>query len=105
MSTFIPALPGYQMIWLEGEARKENVCRSDVIGWKISDRDQPTPVGVLCSFEDLEGRTGVLAPDGRVYVGGRIKPFEDLDAWLGWVKEQIEQELTQREAELEKMRR
>jgi hypothetical protein len=43
----------------------------------------------------------VLAPDGRVYVGGRIKPFEDLDEWLGWVMEQIEKELAQREAELE----
>jgi hypothetical protein len=104
MSTFIPASPGYQMIWLEGEARKENVCRSDVIGWKISDRDQPTPVGVLCTFEDLEGPTAVLAADGRVYVGGMIKPFGDLDEWLAWVKEQIEKELAEREAELEKMR-
>ena len=47
----------------------------------------------------------MLAPDGRVYVGGRIKPFEDLDEWLGWVMEQIEKELAQREAELEKMRK
>jgi hypothetical protein len=105
MSTFIPALPGYQMIWLEGEAHKENVRRVDVIGWKISDRDQPTPVGVLCSFEDLEGWTAVLAPDGRVYVNMITKPFEDLDEWLGWVKEQIEKELAERQAELERMRR
>ena len=105
MSAFIPALPGYQIIWLDGEAGKENVRRVDVIGWKLSDGHSPTPVGVLCTLEDLEGWAAVLAPDGRVYVGGRIKPFEDLDEWLGWVMEQIEKELAQREAELEKMRK
>jgi hypothetical protein len=108
MSTFIPALPGYQMIWLEGEARKENVYRSDVIGWKLSDLGGPIPVGVKYTGEFLDGLggwTAVLAPDGRVYVNMITKPFEDLDEWLGWVKERIEQELAQREAELEKMRR
>jgi hypothetical protein len=32
MSAFIPALPGYQIIWFDGEAGKENVRRVDVIG-------------------------------------------------------------------------
>jgi hypothetical protein len=47
MSAFIPALPGYQIIWLDGEAGKENVRRVDAIGWKLSEPGGSAPAPLV----------------------------------------------------------